>query len=459
MTRITESTESIASINVDQSVGTSVIIGPPNSNESLNALMTDLQVFFAKLYANPQIPRNTIQDFSVEFRQFFDNYNDMFSQLVETKNVTFHETLKNFSSKLSDFSSDYKRLEHFESVGSLVLPAEVVIGSRLEYTHNKGLVHVNCTMQVIPLKFVLTKFFSIPNVLEDCVEYLSHLYCTGDYKENIVQGLVWRKMQNNFDKRDDVLNFPLILYFDDFETNNPLGSHNSIQKLGAVYVSVPILPRKYFSQLTNIFLLGLFHSADRTNFGNSVTFGKIIDELNGLSHSGIPAFLDGKSMTLKFHVAAVSGDNLGLNGILGFVESFVAQHCCRICRVNKAQMQSMCQENAIYLRNNDNYTDDLSLSDPSQTGIKEKCAFLALRGFDMFENVTVDVLHDFLEGTCRYVMDFLVNYLVLDQRILMFSVLVARITNFNYGPDKSSKPVNAIVCIGSKLRVKTSASE
>lgn len=41
---------------------------------------------------------------------------------------------------------------------------------------------------------------------------------------------------------------PLLIYFDDFEVDNPLGSHAGIHKLGGVYVSLPFLPPHYVSQ-------------------------------------------------------------------------------------------------------------------------------------------------------------------------------------------------------------------
>jgi len=49
----------------------------------------------------------------------------------------------------------------------------------------------------------------------------------------------------------------LFLYYDDFETNNPLGSAAGIYKVGALYCSIAILPSQYSSLLENIFLVQL----------------------------------------------------------------------------------------------------------------------------------------------------------------------------------------------------------
>lgn len=38
------------------------------------------------------------------------------------------------------------------------------------------------------------------------------------------------------------------------------------------------------------------------------------------------------------------------------------------------------------------------------TGIKERCIWQNLENFDLFKNVAVDLLHDLLEGCCKYVI-------------------------------------------------------
>lgn len=58
---------------------------------------------------------------------------------------------------------------------------------------------------------------------------------------------------------------------------------------------------------------------------------------------------------VKFCVGAITGDNLGLNSILGFVESFSANHPCRICRADRNQIRNMCEEDSSLLRNESNY--------------------------------------------------------------------------------------------------------
>lgn len=124
---------------------------------------------------------------------------------------------------------------------------------------------------------------------------------------------------------------PLIIFADEFETGNALGSHSGQQKLMGVYISLPFLPPHLVSDLKNIFLVTLFNYRYRNLFGNKAVFKKIIDELNILSKNGIQIVIDNKPIIIYFDLILVAGDNLGLNGICGFVENFSAHRFCRFC--------------------------------------------------------------------------------------------------------------------------------
>lgn len=77
---------------------------------------------------------------------------------------------------------------------------------------------------------------------------------------NFIQSILWKtKILKNPNK----FLLPLLLYYDDFEVNDPLGSHAGNQKLGAVYISIPCLPSEIVSSLENIFLALIFKTDDK----------------------------------------------------------------------------------------------------------------------------------------------------------------------------------------------------
>lgn len=65
-----------------------------------------------------------------------------------------------------------------------------------------------------------------------------------------------------------LMQLPLFMFFDDYESGNALSSYAGINKLGAVYITVACLPPHLASSLENILLVLLFRSNDRKQFGN-----------------------------------------------------------------------------------------------------------------------------------------------------------------------------------------------
>ena len=88
----------------------------------------------------------------------------------------------------------------------------------------------------------------------------------------------------------------IFIYYDDFEINNPLGSHAAVNKLGGVYFPTPCLPPEYRARVENIFTAALFNSNDRKTSAdrNDTIFKILVDELNFLSSDGIELNIHGK---------------------------------------------------------------------------------------------------------------------------------------------------------------------
>lgn len=102
---------------------------------------------------------------------------------------------------------------------------------------------------------------------------------------NYIQGSLWSTVLAKYDCNDIV---PLFLYFDDFESNNCLGSHaGDSGRIGALYVFLPCLPPELYSKLDNILLFQYFNTLHRQIFGNQRTFQRVIDKLNYLASTGV----------------------------------------------------------------------------------------------------------------------------------------------------------------------------
>jgi len=69
-------------------------------------------------------------------------------------------------------------------------------------------------------------------------------------------------------------------------------------------------------------------------------------------------------------------------------------------------------QNDISLRNSFNYDNDVIINNASETGIKEKCVWNDLNSFWATENYSVDIMHDMLEGVCKYDLGLILKFMV-----------------------------------------------
>ncbi|XP_060864320.1 uncharacterized protein LOC132940616 [Metopolophium dirhodum] len=304
------------------------------------------------------------------------------------------------SNTFSYIKSEHLRFKMFDKMGVLIRPKMVEIGYRLNDKLRNGRVIFEpktVTMSFIPLRSVLKILFQDCNLFHVILEFMNHLDSSSMCStiSNFVQFQLW---QSKLKKNPGKILIPLFLYFDDFEINNALGSHAGTTKLGAVYVSLPCLPPDLASSLENIFLVQLFKSNDRQEFGNQVIFAELISELNFIENVGIDILYNGEMYRVFFSLGLILGDNLGLHSILGFTESFVAQFPCRFCKSPKLDCHHQVTQVDGVLRNKTNYDEDISINNITLTGLKELCVFNQINSFHVTQNFAVDIMHDILEG-------------------------------------------------------------
>lgn len=403
----------------------------------------DLSLMFSSLLSDPLIPRKTAQILIKNLLLFLTNSLTLALQTCYDDNMrtngTFHieSILDTIKSSVINFSSEHRRNKYYKDIGTFIFPKQYPLAlGNVEFS--RGLrKQVIGTGQFIPIRHVLTKFLSIPGVYSSIDKYVNDCNQFSSV-HNIIRSPTWLEISQTENVNENI--YPLLLYYDEFETGNPLSSHAGIHKLGAVYVSIACLPPHLASNIKYIFLFSLFHYSDRlTEEGNQAAFNLIIDELQFLSTVGITLDIPEFHGIIKFKLAAILGDNLGLHSILGFVESFSANYPCRVCRANKEQVQNMCSEDISLLRNKENYLADVDKNNSSETGVRHKAIWYALDNFDLFKQVAVDIMHDILEGVASYTMTLVINSL-LAKKYFTIKELNDRAQAFDYGPDTNNQP-------------------
>lgn len=176
---------------------------------------------------------------------------------------------------------------------------------------------------MIPLRRVLQLFFELPNVFQTLIDFAraetTRFDETNKIFTSVYQGSVWKNVLTQYGSK---IVFRLYLYYDDFEICNPLSTAAGVHKIGGLYVSIAGMPPEFASVVENVFLGQFIYSADQKQFKNENCFWKIIKELQYLSSVGITITVDSHVYQIHFVMLAVLGDNLGINSLLGFSESF-----------------------------------------------------------------------------------------------------------------------------------------
>lgn len=144
-------------------------------------------------------------------------------------------------------------------------------------------------------------------------------------------------------------------------------------------------------------------------------------------------------------IVQVTGDNLGLHCLFGFVESFSARYCCRFCLVEKEDFQTEFTEDSpkIVMRTQALHTEHCQKMEenprlPYVMGVKKACILNSLQYFSTCENFSVDIMHDILEGVAQYEIKLILLHVI--DRYPTLKDVDRRIRSFNYMKQTNKPP-------------------
>lgn len=128
----------------------------------------------------------------------------------------------------------------------------------------------------------------------------------------------------------------------------------------------------------------------------------------------------GNGLNIKGTLVHLLSDNLGANAALGFVESFGRTHYyCRFCECDRDECKILQKEDPSKRRNTHRYEAQIEKIKNSEKvdyedtqGVKRFCELNNLKYFDMFVNMTPDIMHDLNEGAIPFLMSKLFMYCI-----------------------------------------------
>lgn len=193
----------------------------------------------------------------------------------------------------------------------------------------------------------------------------------------------------------------LILYVDDFEVCNPLGTSRKKHKVTAVYWVLGNIPVQLRSTLTSIYLAILCKAEDTKQFGFQRVLEPLLTDIQSLEKDFL--FVPALGKAIKGTVVSVVADNLGAHSVAGFVESFAGSYICRFCVGERSKFQSNeVRSGSFHQRTKDQHTLHVqtAVSSPDHPhcyGVKKQCALSEkLEHFHVTSGYPPDVLHDLL---------------------------------------------------------------
>ena len=355
-------------------------------------------LFVLRQYKKPNLTRFDINTIICETKELFDCESDRYHNFC-----------------LLD--SEHKRIKQLTKLNLFSKPETIVLRYEQKIRKNTNTIQIPITAQYNKLEDIFKLVFSCKENLLNALKYIEekndiNYYC--DLKD----GELFADLEKYV--------LPYILYYDEVESGNPLGSHKGLHKIGAIYLALKCSPPQQCSSLDAIYNCVLFPANNKEHL--SYIMERLVIDINKLYDNGIVIH----GIQLKFKFAGIIGDNLGLHQALGFIESFSANYPCRFCSAPKEVLKVMNIEDISLLRNIDNYETHLDMSNPSATGINKNSVFNQIVGFHVTKNYYADIMHDVLEGVANWGMSHIIKYFVVEK---LFSIeeLNNRLKMFDFG--------------------------
>lgn len=404
-------------------------------------MQSSLLEFSLSLHNNDNFSRKDvfqIQDLANKY--LYDPLLDIFMAFakcnIQYQNSSIYneisDLISNCRNPFKAFSlSDHLFYKFLTNEGYIDNLKEITINNEVKPVHRAGKLVIEETQIkaiLMPLKFQFKAFFQKNNLLKHSLNYMNSLEVNNKLT-NFIQGELWKEKIKLYPGK---ILIPFFLYIDDFEINNPLGSHASKHSVCNVYYSFPCLPVQE-SKLDNIFYAAVAKSTDLKTFGNEKCFECLVEELKDIEINGISIENgDNTNVNVHFMLGLVIGDNLGLNSFLDFSKSFSSNFFCRLCRASKTDTQGMSVENSELIRTVENYQHDVS-NNTNSMGIASNCVLNNIPSFHVVTNYYADVMHDLFEGICHYNLSHIIEYF-MSMKYFDLNILNDRKQNFEYGP-------------------------
>ncbi|XP_051163764.1 uncharacterized protein LOC127283123 [Leptopilina boulardi] len=222
---------------------------------------------------------------------------------------------------------------------------------------------------------------------------------------------------------------------------------SSVQKLGMFYWMHDNVSPAHRSQLKFINLCGIVSNPNVNIYGMNMILQHLVNDFKKLE-DGL-ALADGE--VIYGTLSTILGDNLGIQKLCGFRDSFSALHPCRVCNATMDQIKIMCTEDASLIRSQEEHARQVqeiedAIDERSKAALRTRYGInriTVLTEIESFDPTVTppDLTHDDWLGICVITTKLFLKELCLTLNLMTIEELNQRIAEFDYGyTEKSSKP-------------------
>lgn len=375
-----------------------------------------------------------ISDTSNLLQLIFEKLKPILRYIDSTVKQKFSDLFEYCADPFKKFGTEFKLHSFLHDLKLIEEPQQFVIDKTVKLVNKKGISNFSDSLisgTILPISFIFKSLFETSNNLEDALLHIKKLEsCDNSIISDFLQGELWKKKRKQY-PNDLCINYNL--YYDDFEAGNPLGSHSGSQAIAAFYINIPSLSRELSSRVEYIFPVMFVRTQDFKKFGSNKCIQILVDQLVLLETKGIDfKTKDDQVLTIRFLLGLIIGDNLAVNLLLGFTQSFSHQFYCRICLSPKVENQTKNAENRLLYRTISNYEDQLINKTYAESGIKFESVLNEIPSFHVTENFYSDLMHDTFEGVIKYGLINSISYFIA-QEFFTLEELNDKLEFFDYG--------------------------
>ncbi|KAH9382026.1 hypothetical protein HPB48_011256 [Haemaphysalis longicornis] len=300
------------------------------------------------------------------------------------------------------------------------------------------------TFQYVPIISVLRNLMSSKsfcNSLDPSMEAAEE----SPLLRSFCDGLIYEEKVSALLENGSQYTLFLVLYSDEVDVVNPLGSKRGVHKLLVVYFSVLNLHVRYRSQLCTIHVAVVARYKLVQEHGIGALLKPLISDVSTLATDGFVVESSGVNVKVSALVVAISGDNLSMNRLGGFTCCFSKGRPCRYCTAAFPKFASIFHEKDVHVRNagvHRTHVDSAIVNKPLSTvlyGVTSESPLSSIGYFDVTMQLPPDIMHDLLEGSIPHVLREVLQGLITSKVITVPDL--DKVAAFDYGShDKKNKP-------------------